>query len=166
MALIFKSCVTKLLSRPRCTGSMFTLVSLAVADPGFTVGGRRPRRGAADSRSGYVSKILYVETKESGHIVGRAPGTFLLDPPMLGSYCVLHVINFISTVLTGWKIKCQWKLTSQVCCLYRALVKTFKGNLVSQQKVFSKAWFGTLTVCQAAKLLWFSLGFRYRMWCA
>ena len=33
----------------------------AVADPGFPVGG-----GGADPRGGYVSKILYVATKESG----------------------------------------------------------------------------------------------------
>ena len=32
---------------------------LSVADPGFPVGG-------VDSRGGYVSKILLVETKESG----------------------------------------------------------------------------------------------------
>ena len=36
-----------------------------------------------DSRGGYVSKILYVKTKESGPLVGggRALGT-PLDPPM------------------------------------------------------------------------------------
>ena len=32
--------------------------------------GRRPRRGGVDSRGGYVSKILYVKTKESGPLVG------------------------------------------------------------------------------------------------
>ena len=32
--------------------------------------------------SGYVSKILYVETKESGPLEGRAPATDPLDPPM------------------------------------------------------------------------------------
>ena len=37
-----------------------------VADPGFPVGGRRPRRGGANSRDGYVSKNLYVKMKESG----------------------------------------------------------------------------------------------------
>ena len=41
----------------------------AVADPGFPMG------GAVDSRGGYVSKILYVEMKESGPLGGRAPGT-------------------------------------------------------------------------------------------
>ena len=43
---------------------------LAVADPGFPVGGRRPRRGGMDSRGGYVSNILHVETKESGPLGG------------------------------------------------------------------------------------------------
>ena len=36
-----------------------------MADPEFPVVGRQPRRGA-DSRDGYVSKNLYVETKQSG----------------------------------------------------------------------------------------------------
>ena len=41
--------------------------SLTVADPGFAVGGGcRPRGGGGvDSRGSYVSKILYVEMKES-----------------------------------------------------------------------------------------------------
>ena len=33
------------------------------------------RRGGVDSRGSYVSKILYVETKESGPLGGRAPDT-------------------------------------------------------------------------------------------
>ena len=44
-------------------------------------GVRRPRRGGANSRGGYVSKNLYVKTKESGPWGGvrrRRP----LDPPM------------------------------------------------------------------------------------
>ena len=42
------------------------LTLTAVADPRFPVEGRRSRRGGADSRGGYVLKILYVEMKESG----------------------------------------------------------------------------------------------------
>ena len=45
-----------------------------MADPGFPVGGRRPRRGALDSRGNYVSKILYVEMKESGPLGGGCAG--------------------------------------------------------------------------------------------
>ena len=41
-----------------------------VADPGFPVGGRGPRSGGVDSRGSYVSKILYVKTKESGPLGG------------------------------------------------------------------------------------------------
>ena len=45
-----------------------------MANPGFPVGrGRRPRRGGVDSRGGYVLKILYVETKESGPFGGACP---------------------------------------------------------------------------------------------
>ena len=52
-----------------------------VAHPGFQVGGV-DLVGGVDSRGGYVSKILYVEMKESGLLGGRAPGTPPLDPPM------------------------------------------------------------------------------------
>ena len=38
-------------------------------------GSRISRRGSADSRGSYVSKILYIEMKESGPLGGRAPGT-------------------------------------------------------------------------------------------
>ena len=44
----------------------------------ISVGGRRPRGGGGvDSRGSYVSKILYVEMKESGPLGegARAPGT-------------------------------------------------------------------------------------------
>ena len=61
----------------------------AVADPGFPAGGRGPRKGGMDSRSGYVSKILYVETKESGPLGRREPGTPPLDPPVMSIPCVI-----------------------------------------------------------------------------
>ena len=48
----------------------------------FPIGGRGPHRGAMDSRGGYVSKILYVKTKEFGTLVGHVPGTPPLDPAM------------------------------------------------------------------------------------
>ena len=44
--------------------------SLAVADPGFLKGGRQPRGGGADSWCSNISKILYVNTKESGPLEG------------------------------------------------------------------------------------------------
>ena len=47
----------------------------AVANPGFPVGGVDLVGGDVDSWGGYVLKILYVKTKESGPIGGRAPGT-------------------------------------------------------------------------------------------
>ena len=46
-----------------------------VADPGFPVGGRGPRTGERGPPRWYIMKILYVKTKESGPIGGRAPGT-------------------------------------------------------------------------------------------
>ena len=59
---------------PPCV-ELFTMALNAVADSGFPVGEHGPRRGEVDCRGGYVSKIVYVEMKESGPLGGRAPGT-------------------------------------------------------------------------------------------
>ena len=48
---------------------MYT-VSNAVANPGFPSGDLDLMGGGVDSRGGYVSKILYVKTKESGPLGG------------------------------------------------------------------------------------------------
>ena len=50
------------------------LCDLPVADPGFPVGGRGPRRGGVDSRGGYISKIFYVKMKEFGPLGGACAG--------------------------------------------------------------------------------------------
>ena len=54
-----------------------------MGDPGFPVRGRRPRRGGVDSRGGYVLKILYAETKESGPL-GGVSRAYPLDLPIGG----------------------------------------------------------------------------------
>ena len=46
-----------------------------MADPGFPVGGVDLVGGSIDSQSGYVSKILYVEMKESEPLGEHVPGT-------------------------------------------------------------------------------------------
>ena len=55
-----------------------------MADPGFPVGGREPRKGGVDSRGGYVSKILYVQNERMWTLVGgglrRASAN--VDPPI------------------------------------------------------------------------------------
>ena len=48
------------------------LAPKTVADPGFPVGGRGPRRGGVDSRGGYISKNFYVKMKEFGPLGGGA----------------------------------------------------------------------------------------------
>ena len=50
-----------------------------MVDPGFPIGSVDIMGG--DSQGGYVSKILYVETKESGPL-GGVRRSRLLDPPM------------------------------------------------------------------------------------
>ena len=61
------------------TNNLYKMLWVAVADPGFPVGGGVDLiGGAVDPRGGYVSKILHVKTKESGPMgggarAGRAP---------------------------------------------------------------------------------------------
>ena len=69
-----------------------------MADPGFLVGGGVDLvGGGVDSRGSYDSNILYVETKESGPLGGRAPSTPPLDPPMHPSIFLAHIISIIYT---------------------------------------------------------------------
>ena len=58
------------------------------------MGGREPRRGGVDSRSGYISKILYVKTKEAGPLEGGACLARPLDPPMVVD--ATHIWRFIN----------------------------------------------------------------------
>ena len=63
-----------------------------MADPGFPVGGGVDLvGGGVDSRGGYVSKILYVKTKELGSLggahAGRAP------PRSANGYCYKQKYN-------------------------------------------------------------------------
>ena len=74
----------------------------AVADPGFPVGGHQPRGGAANSRGGYVSKNLYVETKESGPL-GGAHQQRPLDPPMPWK-CLKNTVGKVNRILEFPKI--------------------------------------------------------------
>ena len=53
-------------------GFIIFLSTVAVADPGFPIGGIN-LVGGVHSWSGYVSKILYVETKESGPLGKEQP---------------------------------------------------------------------------------------------
>ena len=55
---------------------------LTVADPGFPGGGIDLVGEGVDSWGSYVSKILYVEMKESGPLSGACAGHATLDPPM------------------------------------------------------------------------------------
>ena len=60
------------------------LKELPVADTGFPYGGVDLVGGGVDSRGGYVLKILYDKTKESGPLGGgRVPGT----PPRSANDC-------------------------------------------------------------------------------
>ena len=60
-------------------------------------------RGGVDSRGGYVSKVLYVKTKESGPLGGRGPGTPLLRSANgLGYVWSSWHINFILVLLILW----------------------------------------------------------------
>ena len=72
-----------------------------MADPGFPVGGRRPRTGGdMDSLGGYVLKMLYVKRKESGPL-GGVHQARPLDPPMILPYAHSYVYTsvFVNRVL-------------------------------------------------------------------
>ena len=66
----------------------------AVADPGFPVGG-------VDSQGGYVSKILYVKTKEFGPLGGACAGH---DPSRSanGQWTSRNVEQTVILELTRW----------------------------------------------------------------
>ena len=50
------------------------MCEITVADPGFPIGGGMDLvGGGVDSRGGYISKILYVKTKELGPLGGPRP---------------------------------------------------------------------------------------------
>ena len=53
---------------------LVNLSQLPVSDPGFPVGGVDLVVGGVDSQGGYVLKILYVKTKESGSLGGACAG--------------------------------------------------------------------------------------------
>ena len=71
--------------------------NLAVADPGFPVGGAVDLvGGAVDPRGGYVSKILHVKMKESGPVRGgRAPGAPPRSANAWNAVMQIRVVNFI-----------------------------------------------------------------------
>ena len=75
------------------------LLPYAVADPGFPVGGGVDLVGGGmDSRRGYVSKILYVKTKESGPLGGgRAPDT---SPRSANDMYILQLRNEVMILNT------------------------------------------------------------------
>ena len=53
--------------------------------------------GGVDSRGGYVSKILYVKTKELGPLEGARAGRAPLDPPLLSSRTAIWSIPVFLT---------------------------------------------------------------------
>ena len=56
-------------------GFAMVLQYVAVADPGFPIGGCRPRRGVPTPEAATFRKNLYVKMKESGPIGACASGT-------------------------------------------------------------------------------------------
>ena len=69
-------------------------LALSVADPGFPIGGCQPHRGGTNSRGGFISKILYVKTKESGPLGGC---TLAAPPGSATVYEWIKTENFYSS---------------------------------------------------------------------
>ena len=62
---------------------------ISVADPGFPVGGRGPRRGGAWTPKAVTFQKFCMSKRKNLDPGGLAPGTPPLDPPML---MIVHVI--------------------------------------------------------------------------
>ena len=90
----------------------FQLVHNSEADPGFPVGGAVDLvGGGVDSWGSYVSKMLYVKTKELGPLGGGRAGRVPLDPPMqfknpkflIGDYSKNKHISFLRHFIQKYK---------------------------------------------------------------
>ena len=66
-------------------------MTLAVADPGFPIGGVHPLGGAVDFRHGHFLVKMYAKTKELGPIGGGVRPARPLDPPMIRIVTTLYV---------------------------------------------------------------------------
>ena len=95
--------------------------SMSVADPGFPMG------GGANSRGGYVSKNLYVKTKESGP-VGGARQRRPLDPPL---YVVNELFKY-TRHQTNNTCPCLPELDCK--CTYRVWVIPVSKVLISRYR--------------------------------
>ena len=112
-----------------------------MADPGFPVGGGVDLVGGAggfDSWSSYISKILYVEMKESGPLVGGVRWARPLDLPLrfninvflllntmsmyrhslraLQEKFIIHIVNLVWYMSFNLFVLIKWNLLIQ--CLY------------------------------------------------
>ena len=74
----------------------------------FPKGGRQPQRGAANSRGGYVSKNLYVKTKESGPGGGGAGRR--RTPGSATDLCLMSLANNDPLIQLWWQAR-EWTST-------------------------------------------------------
>ena len=82
-----------------------------VADPGFPVGGSVDLVGGVISRGSYVSKILYVRTKDSG--LGGVCRARPLDPPMGVN------TKHLTELVTWWNFSMIDEYDEFICfCMY------------------------------------------------
>ena len=76
---------------------------LAVADPGFPVGGHGPRRGGHGLPRQLHFENFVCQNERIWTLRGRAPGTPPLDPPMIGTVSFIlgteHYFQMFSSAL-------------------------------------------------------------------
>ena len=113
-----------------------------MADPGFPVGGRQPRRGGANSQGGYVSKNLYVKMKESGPLGGCTP----VAPPGSANASIKNYFLFLQAQAFSGNI-CR----SLVChdpkgdkCYILGDTPAYMGTTCGHKKVSNFILFTTL----------------------
>ena len=90
--------------------------------------------GGVDSRGGYVSKILYVKTKELGPLGGRAP----LDPPMVMGvsklFCCIPWKAGVSPKMRRIDLSTSFKGVGGLSCSQLCVSSTVLLSCTLQQK--------------------------------
>ena len=116
----------------------------AVANSGFPVlgGVDLVGRGGVDTRGGYVSKMLYVETTESGALGGRAPGMPPRSANRMGIGKQMHISEILESMTNMWNISEWSKDTINLNYVMELWIKTRRNEYIKCTFDFFFFFFG------------------------